>query len=85
MVYGVCRRLLRDSHLAEDAFQQTMLALARNWPSAPCCWSACCNRRRPRSPRRWCTAPSTRPAPGDPARPPARRPALGSGSRSSER
>ncbi len=30
VVYGVCKRLLRDGHLAEDAFQQTMLALARN-------------------------------------------------------
>jgi DNA-directed RNA polymerase specialized sigma24 family protein len=30
MVLGVCRRALRDEHLAEDVLQTTFLVLARN-------------------------------------------------------
>ena len=44
MVLGVCRRMLRDSHAADDAFQATFLVLVRKATSLrqPDSWETGC-------------------------------------------
>jgi RNA polymerase sigma factor (sigma-70 family) len=84
MVHGTCRRLLRDSHAAEDAWQATFLALALRAgsvrrPEALAGWlyrvacRVCLAARRAPDPGEALPDPAMLPGPDDPAAEAARR------------